>query len=74
MGREVNKYFNTKNFLWAILGTGLVVEGLSLSRKGWGGSISSNISKGLKAGGPIAIAAFGFLVGHWIDDAEEEGR
>lgn len=73
MGREVkeNKVFNTRNFLWAVLGTGLVVEALALTKKEWGGSISANISKGLKASGPIGLVAFGYLIGHWADDAGE---
>jgi hypothetical protein len=69
---ETNKYLNTENFLWLVLGTGLVIEGISLKNGRWGGSISRNISAALKKAGPIGIAAFGFLVGHWIDDAEEE--
>lgn len=75
MGREINdknRWLNTENFLWATLGVGLVVEAISLRNKRWGGSISDNISNGLRAAGPIGIAAFGFLVGHWIDDAGEE--
>lgn len=75
MGREVrdrNKWLNTENFLWAVLGTGLIVEGIALSNKRWGGSISSNISKALRASGPIGIAAVGFLFGHWVDDAGEK--
>ena len=65
-----NRYLNTRNFLFAVLGTGLVVEGIALCNKRWGGSISRNISKGLKAAGPIGVAAVSFLFGHWIDDAD----
>lgn len=77
MGRKVkytgerNKVLNTQNFLWGVLGVGLLVEGIALSKPKWGGSISTNISGALKAAGPIGIAAFAFLFGHWIDDAGE---
>lgn len=66
-----NKWLNTKNFILAVLGVGIVVEGIALSNKRWGGTISKNISRGLKVGGPIGVAAVSFLFGHWIDDADE---
>lgn len=69
--KERNKYLNTQNFIFATLLTGLIVEGIALRNKRWGGSISRNISKGLKVAGPIGVAAVSFLFGHWIDDADE---
>lgn len=65
-----NKWLTTPNFIGAVLLAGVVVEYLSLKHKRWGGSISKNISKGLKQAGPIGVAAVSFLFGHWIDDAD----
>ena len=73
MSKEIvvrNRYLNTQNFLFLTLLAGVVVEGISVSNKRWGGSISRNISKGLKIAGPIGVAAVSFLFGHWIDDAD----
>ena len=68
--RKQNKYLNTPNYLGAVLLTGAIVEYLALTKPSWGGSISKNISKGLKVAGPIGVAAAAFLFGHWIDDAD----